>query len=265
MKTENLTEKRQKLLEHLVKKLASNTDVLNIFLGGSLAAGNADAFSDIDLRVVLRDPVKKSEFLSKFIANCEELAFIETQAENYAVLHFDSFVKIDVFVYYQKELKPSIWLQKIKILKDNGFLSNLTTQSASLVYRLTQAEFDGLCHKFYAWVHELYRRNARGERNYSEYCTLMLKNAYANFCTIAAGYQPNSFGDWSKLEGKRSKLTAVEQTFLTENTPVKDLEKFLIDLSKLMQSILKEISQKQAVKFDENQFSHLMTFEKENL
>ncbi|MGX7010276.1 nucleotidyltransferase domain-containing protein [Lactococcus cremoris] len=262
MNTESLTEKRQKLLDKIVRNLAPNPDVLGIFLGGSLAVGNADEFSDVDFRVVVRENVEKSDFLSNFIRTCENLAFIETQAESYAVLHFDSFVKLDVFIYHQKELAPSIWLQKIKILKDDGFLSNLTAQSAPLTYQLTQAEFDEVLAKFYAWFHELYRRNARGEQNYTELCSLMLKNIWANFCYMSRGLQSNSLGDWSKLEGKRSKLTEAEQAFLTKHTPVKNVENFMTELSDLTHTILKKITEKYTVKFDESQFVDLTRFEK---
>ena len=77
---------------------------------------------------------------------------------NYAVLYFDSFVKLDIFIYEKSELLPSVWLKSIKILQDeDDFLENLWRASQRLEYQVSQAEFDFYLGKFYAWFHEWYR------------------------------------------------------------------------------------------------------------
>jgi predicted nucleotidyltransferase len=43
---------RAALLERTVSFFSEQPDVLGIFLAGSLAAGSADAYSDIDLRII---------------------------------------------------------------------------------------------------------------------------------------------------------------------------------------------------------------------
>ena len=72
-----------------------------------MAAGNADELSDIDFRVVVDDRIDKKELLTS-LSVWPEVLFIETFAQNYVVLHFDCFVKADVFIYYQRELVASV-------------------------------------------------------------------------------------------------------------------------------------------------------------
>jgi hypothetical protein len=49
-----LIEARDQLLGFAHQQFASNMDVVGLFLAGSLAAGGQDAYSDIDLRVVVK-------------------------------------------------------------------------------------------------------------------------------------------------------------------------------------------------------------------
>ena len=54
MTEEELIGARDRLLIFVHQQFASITDVVGLFLAGSLAAGTADAYSDIDLRVVVK-------------------------------------------------------------------------------------------------------------------------------------------------------------------------------------------------------------------
>jgi predicted nucleotidyltransferase len=54
MREQRLIEARDQLLAFAQQVFASNQDVVGVFLSGSLAAGSSDAYSDIDLRVVVR-------------------------------------------------------------------------------------------------------------------------------------------------------------------------------------------------------------------
>ena len=49
---EELVLARDALLERTVSFFAEQPEVIGIFLGGSLPAGSADAYSDIDLRII---------------------------------------------------------------------------------------------------------------------------------------------------------------------------------------------------------------------
>jgi predicted nucleotidyltransferase len=48
-----LVQARNRLLRDFVDLLSRNPAVVGIFAGGSVAAGNADGWSDIDLRVLV--------------------------------------------------------------------------------------------------------------------------------------------------------------------------------------------------------------------
>ena len=59
--------------------------------------------------------------------------------------------------------------------------------------------------KFYAYMHEFYRRSQREEWNYVENCANYLKNIIVAFWYMAEGEQANQLGGWSKYEGNHSK------------------------------------------------------------
>lgn len=248
---------REELLKALLTNFSTHSDVLGTFLGGSLAAENADEFSDIDLRLVLADVCPKSEFLKELI-NLPGVLFVETLAESYVVLHFDCFVKVDIFVYYKRELAPSVWLKKIRIFKDDGFLARISEQSKLLIYHLHQEEFNFFLMKFYAYLHEFYRRNQRGERNYRDECGIFLKNCLVAFWYMELGEQPNGLGDWSKYEGKRSKLTTYQQNWLRKYDIFTDGNIFLREISLTVWLVLQKISQHYQLEFDEEKFKKVV-------
>ncbi|MGX9825298.1 nucleotidyltransferase domain-containing protein [Lactococcus lactis] len=253
-----LVTQRQNLLNKLIDYFSSEREVLGLFLGGSLASGNTDAFSDIDLRVLVDDEVDKNIYLINFIKRIDGIVFIETQSENYVVLHFINFIKLDLFIYFKKDLIATTWTKEIKIIKDNGFLKELKEDSKKEKFQLSQQEFDKYLNKFYAWYYELYRRQQRGENNYVEFCTLMLKNILSAFWYFEKGFYPNSIGDWSKIEGKRSKLTDEEQTFLIENTPVKVISKFIQEIPRLLLRTISILVQQYSIIFDKKQFIYII-------
>ncbi|AYG01386.1 nucleotidyltransferase domain-containing protein [Lactococcus allomyrinae] len=248
------TDWREQLIFELTEECSKINGILGMFLGGSLASGGADEFSDVDLRLLIEHGVSKSEFLS-VLTKREDLLFIETLTEHYAVLHFEHFVKIDVFVYFLEELSPSVWLRKIKILMDtNDFLSVLTRRSMSEKFQLTQEEFDFYLGKFYAYVHEIFRRSQREEWNYAQECGIYLKNILCTFWYIALGEQPNSLGNWSKYEGKRSKLSLEQQNWLVKYTSVSNVQNFLTEVTERAFSVLTEIGERWKVDFDDEKF-----------
>ena len=254
--------KRESLITRLRTFFADSDEVCGMFLGGSLAAGNADDYSDVDFRVVIFDGSDKSKFLSSLtpftssirskrlksqgelvaLTEWPDVLFVETEMNNYAVLHFDNFVKLDIFIYEKSELSPSIWLKSIKILQDqDDFLLNIWKASQALEYQVSQAEFDFYLSKFYAWFHEWYRRNQRGEGHYAQECRLMCLQILVSFWYMASGNQPNSIGDWSKYEGPRTKLTVLQQKWLKKNLVSADEKNFQEKVAQEILSALTEI------------------------
>ncbi|EDP67921.1 hypothetical protein CAT7_08605 [Carnobacterium sp. AT7] len=252
-----LAKNRHDLLNVLIEKVSSFSGIEGIFLGGSIAAKSEDPFSDIDLRILLNDSYLKKEFIQLFLDDLSEIMFIETRTTSYAVIHFNNFIKLDIFVYYKSDLMPNIWLQNIFIIFDKeGFLNELKNKAKELVYRITQNEFDELLSKYFAFYHELYRRKERKEYNYCESCTVILKNILVAFWYVELGYQPNSLGDWSKYEGNRSKLTKFQLKYLDKCTPVliEEIESFMKSINKETLKSIEQISNHYHLSFNKKQF-----------
>ncbi|WP_455675333.1 hypothetical protein [Pradoshia sp.] len=54
---------------------------------------------------------------------------------------------------------------------------------------------------------------------------------------MAAGYQPNAFGDWSKIDGERSKLTESQKYLLRQWHANQDAE----DIMKVVKALIPEL------------------------
>ncbi|WP_408010489.1 hypothetical protein ACJROX_09375 [Pseudalkalibacillus sp. A8] len=134
---------------------------------------------------------------------------------NYTVAHYRPFLKVDCFYYRMKDLKPSVWMKDIKIAYDPaGMLKNCKNLSARHSYRMTEEEFFIWQGKLFAYFHEVYRRAMRDEESYVHTLIIGLKWLIAAGWYIEKGIQPNSFGDWSKIEGERSPLEAFQLKLL---------------------------------------------------
>lgn len=66
-----LPKQRETLLNTIKKDLLNDENVLGVFLGGSIANNNTDLYSDIDLRIVVKDDlyekyrkIKKNELIT---------------------------------------------------------------------------------------------------------------------------------------------------------------------------------------------------------
>ncbi|MER2173039.1 MAG: hypothetical protein ABS911_00060 [Carnobacterium sp.] len=94
----------------MIQKVSDFSGIEGIFLGGSIAAKNENSFSNIDLRILLNDSYLKKEFIQLFVDELNEIMFIETKSTSYAVIHFNNFIKLDIFVYNKSDLMPIVWL-----------------------------------------------------------------------------------------------------------------------------------------------------------
>ena len=241
-----------------VSRLAENSPaVQGIFLGGSLAAGNPDAYSDIDFRVVIDPAMDKELLLGDLLRQLEPILFIETKTNFYAVIHFDTFIKLDLFLYYPAELLPSPWLANIAIQSDHTqHLHEVKAQSAALRHQVTQAEFDFFLTKYYANLHEYYRRWKRDERNYTATCQLMILHCLVSFWYLEKGLVPNSLGDWSKYEGARTQLTADQLTQLSSLAQLHG-QAFLTAVTTSVQEVTQAIVLNYPLIFDSKQYARV--------
>lgn len=126
---------------------------------------------------------------------------------SYSTAHYDTFIKVDTFYYKAKDIQPNVWLQNIKIVRDtNGLLEDVLERSAKLSYSPSLEEVELWRTKFFAYVHEAYRRIMRKEILYALNCLDWIRWSIVSGWYMEMGYPPNNPGDWAKIEGSRSKL-----------------------------------------------------------
>lgn len=161
------------LLDTALDRFRADPDVRGVYLAGSLAAGTADEWSDIDLRVVVR-----SEAHARFVAERRAIPaawpghlFNEwLPGTEHCVSHFEPFTKIDVFYLDAARLAPSPWLAlPIRVLHDpDGLIADAVARSAGMAHAVDPDEVDRSIGKGIAAAHEAVRRARRGELVYAQ-------------------------------------------------------------------------------------------------
>lgn len=168
MDQSHLTEARNRLLREFVALFCRDPHVLGLFLGGSVAAGSADAWSDIDLRVLVSHEQhasyvqRRREFpqqIAGFLFNTWQDGAI------HCVSHFRDFVKVDVFYLDASTFAPSPWYAlPVQALHDpQGLIQDVVERSRPLGFALDGAAIEQSAGKGLAAIHEAYRRLQRGE------------------------------------------------------------------------------------------------------
>jgi hypothetical protein len=165
---DRLVQARDRLLHDFVSLLSSDPSVVGVFAGGSVAAGNADAWSDLDLRVLVSHD-KHASFVSRrreIPKTINGFLFNEwLHGAIHCISHFSDFVKVDVFYLDTSVFTPSPWYGlPILILYDpTGIIQSVIDQSKGLSFHLDSQEVDRSVAKGVAAIHEAYRRLRRGE------------------------------------------------------------------------------------------------------
>ncbi|MDX8046265.1 aminoglycoside 6-adenylyltransferase [Gracilibacillus sp. S3-1-1] len=215
-----LPEYRKVMLKEIEKDLLNDKNVLAVFYGGSIANQNTDLYSDIDLRIIVKDGVFEEYRLNKKERAKrwgEVLYFEDFPSTTYSVAHYDTFIKVDTFYYKTKDIQPSVWLQSISIIYDKtGFMKEVLEKSKKLYYSPNVQEVDLWRTKFFAYVHEVYRRVNREELYYALSCLDNVRMSMVTAWYMDKGLQPNTFGDWAKYEGKSSKLESWQLSLLAD-------------------------------------------------
>ncbi|MCG8273921.1 nucleotidyltransferase domain-containing protein [Aquamicrobium sp. NLF2-7] len=163
---------RDRLLETAVRFFSAEPAIVGIFVGGSLAAGSADAWSDIDLRVVVTAD-RHAYYVDQrreFPKQWPGFLFNEWMpGAQHCVSHFRPFGKIDIFYYDAAALAPSPWYRlPIRILHDpEGMVADLIERSRDLPFTGSDDDLDFSISKGLASAHEAYRRARRGELFYA--------------------------------------------------------------------------------------------------
>lgn len=211
---------RQRLIRAIELDLINDENVLAIFYGGSIGNKNTDLYSDIDLRIVVKDEAFEEYRLNKKqrAQNWGRVLFFEDFPwATYSVAHYDSFIKVDTFYYRTGDIQPSVWLQNIKIVRDsNDLIKSALEESTKLSYKPNVEEVELWRTKFFAYTHEAYRRAMRKEIYYALHCLDCVRLSMVTAWYMDAGIQPNTFGDWAKVEGNRSKLSQSQLELLEQ-------------------------------------------------
>ncbi|WP_330502649.1 nucleotidyltransferase domain-containing protein [Peribacillus frigoritolerans] len=217
---ESLPKHRDVILKNALNDLKTDSNVLAIYLGGSLAKGYIDNYSDVDLHTIVTSE-KKADFIKDKRNRAKkwgEVLFYEdfNPSSPVVVTHYDCFVKVDSWYHSPNEIVPSIWLKGLKVLYDpTNIISNVIRESSNLVYKPSSEEVEFWRGKLLAFIHETYRAVMRDEiyyalSNLDRIRWLMVSGWYMEL----EEHLDSSYGIWSKLEGKRSKLNQWQLSLL---------------------------------------------------
>lgn len=169
-----LVQAREALLDRTVSFFAERPDVTGIFLAGSLPAGSADAYSDIDLRVIAT-PEEQARLVNgrlEWPTHWGDLLFNEwLEGTEHCVSHFRPFLKVDVFYWTPSMFRPSPWFRMpTKVFVDrNGVVQSVLAESQFLAFPAPLPdEVSRILSKALAGVHEVVRRARRGELQFAQ-------------------------------------------------------------------------------------------------
>ncbi|WP_260398986.1 nucleotidyltransferase domain-containing protein [Peribacillus simplex] len=207
-------------MKKALSDLSADPDVLAIYLAGSLAKGNYDHYSDIDLHTIVISE-RKADFLKgkrDRANNWGNVSFHEdyNPSSPYDVTHYDTFVKVDSWYHSPEEMVPSIWLNEVEVIYEPfHIMGHVIEESAKQVYKPSPDEIELWRGKLLAFVHETYRAVMRREMLYA------LSNLDRIRWLIVSGWYmemeehiDGPYGVWSKIEGKRSKLDEKQLSLL---------------------------------------------------
>lgn len=113
---------RKQLIQRIEHDLMPDKNVIGIFYGGSLGNHTTDVYSDIDLRIVVKDDAFEAYRSAKRTRAGQwgnVLFFEDHPSSIYCIAHYDTFIKVDAF-YYKKSGSSQNWLdRKIGLLTLN--------------------------------------------------------------------------------------------------------------------------------------------------
>lgn len=214
-----LPQARRDLVTAIHEICIKRTGVEGVFFGGSIARGDEDLYSDIDLRIVVSE-MHFEEYVKdkqRIAAEFGEVLFYEDMDmyAPYTIAHYSDFLKVDLFIYTFPQLRPSLWLQGIQIRFDpTGRLQDILSQSNALTYTISTEAVLSWRGKVFAYLHEVYRRVMREEYYYALSMVHHLRSYIVWGWNMEAGRHGNDPWDWSKVEGARSQLTAWQLSLL---------------------------------------------------
>ena len=232
----NLPVERDKLQNRFARLVKEDSDIIGAYYSGSIGDKTEDYYSDINARIILKPGILLEEKQRDIISAIGDFLFVELFDYNHSIIHYATFIKLDLMVYTLEMLEPSIEYKYIEIIKDDGTLTDLHHLSQSMNYVVTQEVFDVVLNQYYADYFNLYRAWRRNERNHIESIILSIKQHLVSMWYLSKGAKPNESDDWRQYEGDKSHLSHLEKEFLLSYTPfdIEELENFTREISILM-------------------------------
>jgi predicted nucleotidyltransferase len=175
---------RDRTLDRMVEYFVRREGTVALFLSGSLAAGTADAHSDIDFRAVVSRERHERFLLERESAPAAwgDVLFTQVPPESiHSVSHFRPFFKVDVFYYRPDLLVPSPWhTLPTRVLYDpESLVQRVLDASRGLPFVPPAAEVERCIGFGLSAEHEAYRRAFRGELAYAAAILDELRQAIA--------------------------------------------------------------------------------------
>ncbi len=248
----NLPIERDKLQNRFARLVKEDNDIIGAYFSGSIGNKTEDFYSDINARIILKPGIQIEQKQREIIRSIGDYLFIELFDYNHSIIHYATFIKLDLMVYTLEMLEPSILYKHIEIIKDDGTLTELHNLSKDMQYVVTQEVFDHILNQYYADYFNLYRAWRRNESNHIESIVLSIKQHLVSMWYLSKGTEPNIDDDWRNYEGEKSRLSHLEKEFILSYTPfdIKEIEVFTNKIAILML----EASEKVAV-YDDLFFS----------
>ncbi|EDX82331.1 hypothetical protein S7335_888 [Synechococcus sp. PCC 7335] len=243
---QQLVLERDQLLQRVSAYFSKQQDVVGAFVAGSIPNGSADAYSDIDLRVVATPAGQERLIIEKFDmpALWGDWLFNEWRSgTQHCVSHFRSFLKIDVFYWNVETLQPSPFLRfDTDILFDRtGQVQELLNQSALLTFPPPETiEVSRVISKALACAHEAIRKAKRGELFYAQSLLDSLRSYMIQMEDWLCSFEPVTVADF-KIEHRISER--LRAALAPSYAPLEaiTLEAVTIELSKVLSDQISEL------------------------
>jgi predicted nucleotidyltransferase len=246
---EEILQARDRLLDRAVAFFVDEPGVTGIFLAGSIPAGSADAYSDIDLRVIAT-PDAQTRLLAgrlEWPAQWGDLLFNEwLDGAHHCISHFRPFLKVDVFYWTLELFKPSPWFKmpaKVFLDRDGSVRGVLEASRALSFAPPMSEEVSRILSKALAGAHETARRARRGELFYAQTLLEELRGVMTRLDMWIQGIEPSVPQELKMATCLSPDLaTALEQSYVALNG--EQIDRALVGLSHVLVRQLPELHKK---------------------
>lgn len=254
---------RERLLNEIVGDFSQDPAVVGIFLAGSLAAGTADAHSDIDLRVVVA-PDAIADYYAKRLERPRRwtgFLFNEWGEDNSCcVSHFEHFAKVDI--YYIAADQVLAWLRAttpIRVIHDPSGIVAIARRDARMspVEPSSFVAVEQSVSKATAYAIEVARRLARGELIYAQTLLDDFRDRLVVLEDLLEGHG-HAVARASQLEKQPKEHVArpfVDRCDVTEPVAV---QAALADLARACRTTVSQLHERSLLKSSPTPFLHVL-------